>query len=588
TVRWTALRPATAKSNSPLLTVQPDDSVFASGDISKSDTYELAFGKLPERITAIRLEVLPDERLPAHGPGLCYYEGPKGDFFMGEFQVWADGQPVKFAKATESYAKNNFGGVASAMAAVDGDPQTGWSCAGRMGEAHEAVFVPAEAIQASKLEVKMLFGRHYACSLGRFRISVTSDAGKPEAREIPGDLERLLMLPDDALTAAQRLELRQQFLITSSELAEEAKNIRELRKPPAYPTTLVLRERPAENPRPTFVHNRGEYLQTKERVEPGVPEFLPPLPANAGKDRLAFARWQVSTENPLTARVVVNRHWAAFFGNGFVRTQNDFGFQGELPTHPELLDWLAIEFMKQGWSTKKLHRMIVTSSTYRQASRVTPEVLARDPQNRLFAHGQRVRLEAELIRDAALRASGLLSDKMFGPPVRPPQPVGVTEVAYGSPSWDTSTGEDRYRRSLYTFQKRSAPFAMLNIFDAPSGENCVARREVSNTPLQSLTILNDVAFMEAARKFGELVAAQPGTDREKTAYIFRRALTRPAQPAELEKIIEFAESQRKRLKNGEIKASEIVPTSKNQGIEQAVWTLTARAIFNVDELVTKG
>ncbi|MDB6033158.1 MAG: Planctomycete cytochrome, partial [Verrucomicrobiales bacterium] len=499
TVQWQSLRPAEAKANLPLLTVQPDDSIFASGDTSKSDTYDLAFTNNLKAVTAIRLEALPDDRLPAHGPGMTYYEGPKGDFFLGEFQVKANSHPVKFAKASESYAKNNYGSGASAMAATDGDPQTGWTCAGRMGEAHTAVFIPDQPIDASRLDVRMLFGRHYACSLGRFRISVTTAPGEVEAREFSEQVQQLLLVPDPKLTAAQRQQLLEQFLLSAPELEEHAKKIRELRKPPAYSTTLVLHERPPENPRATFVHNRGEFLQPKDRVEPGIPSFLPSFPANAPKNRLSLAKWLVSPQNPLTARVVVNRHWAAFFGNGFVRTLNDFGFQGELPTHPELLDWMAVQYMKDGWSTKVLHRLIVTSSTYRQSSKVPAELEARDPNNRLFARGPRVRLEAELVRDGALHASGLLSRKMFGPPVRPPQPAGVTEVAYGSPAWETSTGEDRYRRSLYTFQKRSAPFAMFNTFDAPSGEVCLARRESSNTPLQALALLNDVAFVEVAR-----------------------------------------------------------------------------------------
>ena len=588
TVLWTILRPNELKSNLPLLTVQPDHSVLASGDISKSDLYDLAFTNLTGRITAIRLEALPDDRLPAHGPGLAYYEGPKGDFFMGEFQVSADGSPVKFAKASESYAKNNFGSGASAKAATDGDPQTGWSCAGRMGEAHEAVFVPAEPITARRLDLKMMFGRHYACSLGRFRISVTTDERGAEAREMPEELEPLLLVPDAKLTAAQRAQLREQFLLTTPELATAAKEIVRLRKPPTYPTTMVMRERPPENPRATFLHNRGEYLQPKDRVEPGVPAFLPALPANAPKNRLTLARWLVAPENPLTARVVVNRQWAAFFGQGLVRTQNDFGFQGDLPTHPELLDWLALDFVKQGWSMKKLHRLIVTSSTYRQSSRVTPELLARDPQNRWLARGPRVRLEAELVRDAALQASGLLSEKMFGAPVKPPQPAGVTESAYGSPKWEASTGEARYRRSLYTFQKRSAPFAMFNAFDAPSGEVCLAKREVSNTPMQALTLLNDIAFLEAAQHLGDLAAAQPGGDREKCAFILRRALTRPPQPSELEKLVAFAEAQRARLKSGELKATDLAPGGKGDATERATWMTVARAVLNLDETITKN
>lgn len=584
---WTPLRPATLKANVPLLTVLPDDSVLASGDISKSDTYDLSFTNLPAGVTALRLEALPDDSLPAHGPGLTYYEGPKGDFFLGEFQVNAGGRPVPFARATETHAKNNFGGNASAKAAVDGDPQTGWSCADRPGEAHQAVFVPAEPVTTDRLEVRMQFGRHYACSLGRFRISVTTRAGGAEARDLPDELTALLLRPEDSLTPGERARLREHFLLTAPELASAAKEIRSLRKPLPQLTTLVLRERPAGETRPTFVHKRGEFLQPTDRVEPGVPQFLPGLPASAPRDRLTFARWLVSPDNPLTPRVVVNRQWSAFFGHGLVGTENDFGFQGELPTHPELLDWLARKFVADGWSLKKLHRLIVTSSTYRQSSRVTAALAARDPHNRLLARGPRVRLEAELIRDSALLAAGVLSARMYGPPVKPPQPSGVTEVAYGSPRWDVSAGEDRYRRSLYTFQKRSAPFAMFNTFDGPSGETCVARREVSNTPLQSLTLLNDVAFVEAAQKLGALAAGQAGDDQARLRFVFRRVLTRPPDAAELARLRTFLQSQRERLQAGELPAADLAGPGDSEAAERAAWTIVARAVLNLDEAICK-
>ncbi len=590
-IPWTPLAPSALKANLPLLDVLPDRSILASGDISKSDTYDLAFTNLPTGITAIRLEALPDDSLPAHGPGLTYYEGPKGDFFLGEFQVAAGGRAVKFVRASETYAKNNFGSGASARAATDGDPQTGWSCADRPGEAHSAVFVPVSPITAERLDVRLLFGRHYACSLGRFRISVTTHAGGAEARDLPDALTALLNKPDDQLTPAELAQLREHFLMTTPELASAAKEIRALRRPLSHPTALVMRERPAAATRPTFVHKRGEFLQPTDRVEPGVPQFLPGLPPDARRDRLAFARWLVSPENPLTPRVVANRQWAAFFGRGLVKTENDFGFQGDLPTHPELLDWLARSFIENGWSLKKLHRLIATSSTYRQASILNPAAARRDPDNRLLARGPRVRLDAEIIRDSALAAAGALSSKMFGPPVKPVQPAGVTEVAYGSPRWEASTGEDRYRRSLYTFQKRSAPFALFNTFDAPSGETCVARREVSNTPLQALTLLNDVAFVEAAQKLGALATRQPGDDSARLSFIFRRVLTRPPEDSERARLRSFVDVQRQRLQAGELKALDLAGTpagaENSDSAERALWTLVARAALNLDEAIVK-
>jgi hypothetical protein len=578
TVQWTPLRPASAKSNLPLLTVEGDASVFASGDISKADIYELHFRDVPVGVTAVLLEALPDPRLPAHGPGMAFYEGPKGDFFIGEFQLSADGQPVKFTGATESYAKNNFGkNPATAALMLDGDPQTGWSTAGRMGERHTAVFtLPSPAPAAHDWTLKLVMGRHYACSIGRFRISVTTDARPAVARDLPHEADALLLLHDEKLTAAQRTQLRDEFLMSLPELQDEASRIRSLRKPPQPSITLGFRERPPENPRPTFIHNRGEYLQPTDPVTPGVPAFLPPLPATPGHDRLAFARWLVSPENPLTARVTVNRQWAAFFGRGIVKTTEDFGYQGEPPTHPELLDWLAVEFVKQGWSLKKLHRLIVTSATYRQSSHVTPALLAADRDDRLLSRFPRVRLDAEIIRDAALAASGLLTDKIGGPSVYPPQPDGVTEAAYGGGSWTASTGADRYRRSLYTFSKRTAPFALYNTFDGPTGEACIARRDVSNTPLQALTLLNDIVFNEAAQALGKQLAAQSAGDGEKLNEAFRRIVCRNPSAEEQPALRRFLETQRERL------------SGTKPSADAAAWTALVRALFSLDEVVTKG
>ena len=284
----------------------------------------------------------------------------------------------------------------------------------------------------------------------------------------------------------------------------------------------------------------------------------------------------------------MNRQWAALFGRGLVRTTEDFGYQGEPPTHPELLDWLAVEFVKQGWSLKKLHRLIVTSATYRQSSRVTPELLAKDAENKLLARGPRSRLDAEMVRDATLRASGLLSEKIGGPSVYPPQQEGVSEVAYGSPKWTASTGEDRHRRALYTFAKRTAPYAMLTTFDAPTGEACIARRDVSNSPLQALTLLNDVVFIEAAQALGSTLANQPGSVEERIAALFRRILTRPPTADETVRLAQFFAAQKARFISSELDAKAIAGEGTGDANECAAWTVLARALLNLDEAVTKS
>jgi hypothetical protein len=585
TARWTVLRPAKAKGSLPFLTVQPDDSVFVSGDQSKSDTYDLTFHTDLKHITALRLEVLPDERLPRRGPGRISYEGPFGDFFLSELSLFSDGKKVSLKGATQSVA----GGQDTASRAIDGDPQTGWSINGGQGRAHMAVFRLAQPLNsAGELHVRMLFERYYAAGLGRFRISVSTADDPPPARDLPAELEPLLLAK--GLSAEQRGRLLREFLRTAPELKNARQPIERLRQQlPRNPTTLVFAERPPENPRPTYVHHRGEFLQPTERVSPDVPAALHPFPREAPRNRLEFARWLVSPANPLVGRVTVNRHWATFFGRGIVPTLQDFGLQGDLPSHPDLLDWLALEFVEGGWSVKRLHRLIVTSATYRRASRVTPDSLNRDPNNRLLSHGPRVRLEAEMVRDLVLRSSGLLAMKLGGPSVFPPQPPEVTtEGAYGGLAWKVSAGLDRYRRGLYTFMKRTTPFALFSTFDGPSGEVCVARREASNTPLQALTMLNDATVLEGARELGRQLAEDKHPVEDRVIKLFRRILTRPPSAEEVATLVRFFHSQKERFEGKELDAAAVAGAASPDAAERAAWAALARVLFNLDEAITKG
>jgi len=585
-VRWTVLKPTAVTANLPRLSVQEDASVFASGDQSKRDLYTLQFATRPRRITAIRLEALPDDRLPHGGPGRVYYEGPAGDFFLSELSVTAGGKTVPLKEAT-----SNFPNRSAAAAAIDGDPQTGWSINGGQGRAHWAVFrLAAPLDDAGDLVISLLFERYHAAGLGRLRIWATTDPRPVAARDTPPEIEELVLTAEERRTPEQKEQLRRHYLMVAPELAKERAAIEQLRKDmPPYPTALVLQERPPEDPRPTFVHNRGEYLQPTERVEPAVLSILPHLPKNVPANRLALARWLVSPDNPLSGRVTMNRQWAALFGRGLVRTAEDFGYQGEPPSHPELLDWLALELARQGWSMKRMHKLIVMSATYQQTSRATPALLAKDHENRLLARGPRTRLEAEVIRDAALRASGLLSERIGGPSVFPPQPPGVTtEGAYGGLEWKVSQGGDRFRRGLYTYCKRTAPYAMSTTFDAPSGEVCVARREVSNTPLQALTLLNDPVFQEAAQALGRFMAARTGPVDERVDALFRRCLTRPPDRDELSRLVRFFQSQKSRFERKELGAATIAGPGEGDAGERAAWTVLARAILNLDEAVTKG
>jgi hypothetical protein len=586
--KWEPLRPIEAKSGAPVLTIESDGSVFASGDFTKQDIYRLNFKGVPAGVRALRIEALPDDRLPAHGPGTVHYEGPDGDFFLSTLTVTNGGKQIVLTNATESFAS----GDNNAVKAIDDDQQSGWSISGGQGKAHNAVFQFATSATSDELEVTMTFERYYASALGKFRVWVTTDENAVAsglANDAYTALQKYKKEAQPQLAAEDRALLLRDFAEVTPELASVRKEIADLRASmPKLPTTLVMRER--THPRTTYRHHRGEFLQAKEEVQPGVPAFLPQLPPGAPKNRLSFARWLVSPENPLTARVTVNRNWEAFFGRGIVRTLEDFGFQGELPTHPELLDWLAVEFMKEGWSVKKLQKTIVMSATYRQSSNVTPELHERDPLNLLLARGPRVRLEAELVRDSALAAAGLLSEKMGGPSVFPPQPPGVsTEGAYGPLAWKVSDGPDRYRRGLYTFMKRTAPYAMTLTFDGPSGEACLARRDRSNTPLQALTVLNDEVFVQCARSLGQWAARQKAAVPATVQQLFRRCVSRPATAEEQKKLCDFYSAQLERFKNGDLKPEDFLGTDKaDSPEEQAAWAALARVLLNLDETIMKS
>jgi hypothetical protein len=582
-VPWVVLRPSDLWTNMANLDVLPDDSILASGDQTKSDAYTLTFKTKLEGVTALRLEVLPHDSLPDRGPGRTYYEGRKGDFFLSEISVTVDGKPAKFSGASHDFAVG--GPKGGAQAAIDGSPLTGWSTADQPGRPHEAVFNFAKPVDLDGLtKVTMLFERYYASGLGRFRISATTDARRAVATSHGADVEAILAKAER--TQPEKERLKQRFLQVTPELAAARQEIDKLRATrPNQSITMVMKERSPAHPRPTYIHHRGEFLQPKDKVAADVPAVFPRLPGDASRNRLGFARWLVAPENPLTARVTVNRQWQAFFGRGIVRTTEDFGLQGDLPTHPELLDWLAQEFVRQKWSMKKIHKLIVMSATYQQSSRVTPELLTKDPENRLLARGPRVRLEAEQIRDSLLAVSGLLSAKIGGPSVFPPQPPSVTtEGVYGQIKWQVSPGEDRYRRGMYTFLKRSIPYAMFATFDGVTGETCQARREISNSPLQALTMLNDLVVIECAQALGKRIAESPGSVEERVTLLFRRCVMRPPTKDERAALTAFYERQLERIKAGTLNAKTIAGADDAQ---RAAWTLTARAVMNLDEMITK-
>ena len=595
-ITWKVLRPSSMQTNLPRLEQLPDGSIFSTGDITKRDVFTLRF-KLSETdqpLNALRLEVLADDRLPAQGPGRAYYEGRKGDFFLSELTAKLNGTQSPFVSASHSFGKLSIGKGAKASNVFDGEGSTGWSTATQEGQAHRLVLNFAQPLPTDgELEIEMLFERHFAASLGRFRIAGASSSKAVEVSSVPVEIQQLLAMQKTQATQDQLARLRKYYLAVTPHLSNARKQIDVLKKQlPQYPTTMVMRPRPTDNPRATHRHHRGEYLSPRESVTPGVPSFLPQLEESQKPDRLALARWLVSNRNPLAGRVVVNRAWQAFFGDGLVRTPGEFGTQGDSPTHPKLLDWLAVEFTKLenkkglAWSRKKLHRLIVMSATYRQSSRISADLLVRDRENRFLARGPRFRVDAETVRDILLTASGLLTTKLGGQSVFPPQPASVTALAYGSMKWQVSKGVDRFRRSMYTFRKRTAPFAAYTVFDAPTGENCSVRRSRSNTPLQSLTLLNDSMYLEMARALAERSMATHTTAKSRAIEIFRRLITRHPNEQELARSLRFQQAQIERIKNGELNATTIVGAEKATA-ELASWFLVARALMNLDETITK-
>ncbi len=410
---------------------------------------------------------------------------------------------------------------------------------------------------------------------------------------------RLLVLGDDrtaALTQADQPHPNPSRSYPASPNERIESQIAALEKSkPAPPTVPVMQELAPEQHRTTHLMKKGNFLDPGDVVEPAVPKSLNPHDS-AVPDRLALARWLIARDNPLTARVQVNRCWSQLMGRGIVRSEEDFGTQGDLPTHPALLDCLAVELMDNGWNTKGLVRAVVTSQTYRQSSRVTPELLEKDPENRFLARAPRYRLEAEMVRDQALALSGLLCRKMRGPSVFPPQPPGLWQAAFnGERTWSTSTGEDRYRRGLYTFLRRTVPYPSMATFDAPSRETCTVRRVRTNTPLQAFVTLNDPAFVEMSQALARRIVREGGASpRERVAFAVRLCYCRPARPEQVAPLLALYQSElahyRDRPDDAAALATDPIGPMPDgaDAAELAAWTVVANALLNTDAVLTRN
>jgi hypothetical protein len=607
--------------------LQSDGSFLAAGYAPTKHTGVVSIETDLRGIRALKLELLNDANLPAYGPGRSY----KGTCALTEFAVEAapksdpsKKQKVKIQSATADYdqperpLEPNFEDRSNRKRitgpvrfAIDDNDETAWGIdagPGRRNVPREAVFVLEQPIDfdgGATITIRLTQNHGgwnsddlMTNNLGRFRISAT-DAENALADPLPARIRAIAAIPPANRTEPQIAALFSAWRETQEQFNNVNSQIASLwQAHPEGATTLVLESSPAG--RVTNVLRRGDFLSPIKPTTPGTPAILHPLANETQPNRLALAEWLVDRKSPTTARVFVNRVWQSYFGFGLVATPEDFGTQGERPSHPELLDWLATEFMEQDWNIKALHRLITSSAAYRQSSQFRSDLLARDPTNRLLARGARLRVEGEIVRDIQLAASGLLVSTIGGKAVMPPAPAFLFQppASYAPFPWIEETGPNRFRRGLYTWRRRSTPYPMLAIFDVPPGETACVRRARSNTPLQALTLLNEPMALEASRALARrMFEITPATDSERLARGFTICTGRPPTDRELEVLRRHLDAQTARLAEGWLNPWEIAsgnaasrPESIPPGTTPtrlAAFTLTARVLLNLDETFTK-
>ena len=520
---------------------------------------------MEKSVTALRIDTLPK----AEGG-----KWPDKNVVLNELKVelLQPGKPpvaCKLVRPRADFSQKDWP-VANA---IDGQPTSGWAFSPKAGQPHCAVFDFEDVIQPARgRQLRLTMQQTYGIGLllKRFRISTSSVPVQWLETEIPPiDLETLFQTK--VFSPTQQLH---------KNIEVKRKAVEKLRR--ETPSTPIMRELASDKQRLTKIHIRGNFLDQGETVQGGVPEGFGAFDETWPRNRLGVARWLVSPDNPLTNRVIVNRIWAQLFGTGFVETEEDFGTQGTLPTHPDLLDWLAVDFQENGGSIKQLLKTIVMSQTYRQSSQITPQQLEIDPRNRLLSRGPRFRLSAEIVRDQALATSGLLTRKIGGPSVMPPQPNGIWKSTYSGEKWKNATGANRYRRAIYTYKKRTSPYPAMLTFDSGSGEVCQIRRVRTNTPLQALVTLNDTAFVEAAGALARRMENSANNPRDRIANGFRMVLIRHADTNELDRLVALYDSLETELPDGN-------PLLKSAGLDKGNPRLVAVAnvLLNLDETLMK-
>jgi hypothetical protein len=596
---WSVIVPTEASSSGgSTMTIEEGGAVFVSGVLPLFDTYTVILPANMPRIAAIRLEALGDARLPGDGIARSGQYAVLSEFTVAVQQGNGTLRPVAIKEVEVNNEDEGFPG----WAAIDGRPETGWTPSVHGGFAPQAVFRLAEPIVGSpdtKLVVTLQQTTKPRLAIGKFRLSLTGLEGADRNPQgVP-----------EAVLAALRKEPAQRTPEEVKRIAEHYRKVapalEELRCKLArlhaerllllgqIPTTLITE---STAPRTIRILPRGNWMDDSgEIVSPGVPECLPQIRTTSRATRNDLVNWILSPQNPLTARVFVNRLWKLFFGIGLTKSLDDFGVQGEQPVHPELLDWLASEFMQSEWDVKHMVRLMVTSRAYRQTSRATPALLARDPFNRLYARQSVVRLDAEFVRDTALAVSGLLVKRIGGPSIRPYQPRGyLAALNFPRREWSSDIGENLYRRSLYIHWQRTFLHPSLAAFDAPTREECTVNRATSNTPMQALVLLNDPIFVEAARVFAERMLREGGTTLEqRITYAYKRALSRLPRPEEIAVLKRLYAKEWVGYRSNQEAAKQLISTGEwpvpadLDSTELAAWTAVARAILNLHETITR-